>query len=951
MLYKRTCFSLIIALLVSALSLEARDNPVGSVIQKYEPPQIQVDNYNIARYNRTHRKGNVWLTITNWGFFGNLSKGDQGALKDPEYPELWAPQCEYPGNSKIQYLFMAGIWIGALVQQGGFEFPRVSLGTEGWTGPGNKNYELEPGVVQGSRNLDPNHGIVERSTIPNNVNRLGELVSSSSAISEQDFEAIYTDTLVNQPWTGTDEKDGPHFPLGIQIKQTSYAWSYNYAKDFILIDYEFENIASNFLKNLFVGLYVDADVGQEDEGGHHEDDICGFQQWYRFKRPGPGGIEIDDSLLINAAWIADNDGRPRGVNSGNDFNCSGITGVRVVRAPNPRLRTGFNWWISNGDQNLDFGPSWVDDGAQGNWTSILGTPSGDARKYFVMSNGEFDYDQVHVANHAWIRDHRQYIIDPFTHDTLGEPHDWKLENLTYAPDLANGYDTRYLISWGPLGIFDHQEPGNPPRDIYRLNPGEKFHMTLGYVAAPNFHRKDRAQGDVSGLNLINPDLFDFGPYQYNCAWAAKVYDNEMIDSKTIDTDGDGIFDTGDGWFGEDTGIDSLYAKNIGDSVFYFDVFKGIYQSPDPDGSERDGHLQLQEDRIWRPEFISDPRYGELNIGYTQNNGVLDPGDGIPDFQGPPPPPIPELPARLSTGKGVAGYEVGPDYIVLRWNNNSEDQKYTDPFSGVQDFEGYRIYVSNSGQENDYELLADFDKVDFAYYSSNDSLASYPAILTNMPADSTFPNGITYSLKPVGGNTGLGAIRETDSTYADTIRLAHALYPRYYTVTAYDYGDPQSGTEPLETARVANGRYLAPSGSPSGKVTVVPNPYRAYEDYTTTYVETSPGNGLSWENQDDGTPDFYPQNDRRIEFMNLPAECLIRIYTVAGDLVQIIPHSNQAQNSVGDPNQKWVSDFSERWDLNSRNQQQVASGLYIFSVENLTPGNKGKITTGKFVIIR
>jgi hypothetical protein len=921
MLHKRIFISLFIALLALAATLEARDNPVGPVAQKYEPPETDV-LHNIARYNRTHRKGNVWLTVTNWGFFGNLGKGDSEAMSDPEYMnQIWAPQCEFPGNSNIQYLFMGAIWVGALVQQGGFEFPRVSVGSEGWTGPGRDEYEMEPGEVGGLPKEE--HGMVERSTIPNSINRMGELVTSPDAIAEQDFLAVYTDTLVESIWTGSDIIDGPHFPLGIEVKQTSYAWSYNYAQNFILIDYEFENIATNFLKNLYVALYVDADVGQEDEGLRHEDDICGFQQWYIRMLPDPqGGDPIPDTLVINAAWIADNDGRPNNVNSGSDFSCDGITGVRVVRAPNPRLKTSFNWWISHGTPELDFGPSWQDDHSEGNWTNIYGTPDGDARKYFVMSNGEFDYDQTYVADHEYIGDNPQYAIDPLTGNLV--PHQWRLQPLSNAGDLANGYDTRYLLSWGPLGIFDHTGPDG--KDVYRLNPGEKFHMTIGYVAAPNFHTNDNPQDDVSGNNLVDISRFNFGPYQYNAAWAAKVYDNEMIDSN------------GDGWFGEDVGSDGLYAAAPDCMCTYFGVPQGVY--PGPDAGERDGKLNYGEDNIPRPEFVSDPRYGELNIGYTQGNGVLDPGDGIPDFRGPPPPPIPEL-----------SYETGEDYIVLRWKNNAENVEYYDPFSGVQDFEGYRVYVSNSGLEVDYELLAEFDRVDFGYYSSDDSLATYPNNLTNQPPDSIFPNGFTFYLKPVGANSGLGAIWESDTSYVDTIHFAHALFPRYYAVTAFDYGDPKSGTEPLETARNANRIYAAPSGDPTHKVGVVPNPYRAYEDYTTTYIETKPGSGLSWENQDDGTPDFFPQTDRRLEFINLPAQCLIRIYTVAGDLVAIIPHSGQTANNLGDSNLGWVSENSERWDLNSRNGQQVASGIYMFAVEDMTPANKGKLSTGKFVIIR
>ena len=139
--------------------------------------------------------------------------------------------------------------------------------------------------------------------------------------------------------------------------------------------------------------------------------------------------------------------------------------------------------------------------------------------------------------------------------------------------------------------------------------------------------------DVSGNNLIDPTRFNFGPFQYNSAWASKVYDNEMVDSN------------GDGWFGEDVGKDGLFARTVNDTVRYFGTFKGIYLGPD--SGEADGHLNYGEDLIYRPEFIFDPRYGELNIGYTMGNGILDPGDGIPDFRGPP----------LAAHSGNARYHV------------------------------------------------------------------------------------------------------------------------------------------------------------------------------------------------------------------------------------------------------------------------------------------------------
>ena len=929
-----TALLMILLLCAGAFANDAPDD--GSYTAPYADKNIY-RNINITNpntQNRVHRRSNMWMNITNWGFFGNYFINSTGytPMTDPEYPGTYAPQCEFPAGSDVMYLYQGALWVGALVQQEGFEFPRVSVGTGGWQYPAVN--EFYPG--EGAAN-----GIEERSNRPNQWNRLGDFVTHPEAVSEQDFVLSYSDTLNDPIWIVSDNVDGPHYPLGIKISQKSYSWTYNYAQDFIIIDYTIENIADRYLKNLYIGLYVDADVGWIAESPHwYEDDICGFQRYYYFNRQDG----TPDSILIDVAYIADNDGRPYDLSYGSNFTSPGVTGTRVVRAPNPRLKTAFNWWISNSDQTIDFGPSWDDD-LSGGWTYTYGTPNGDERKYFVLSNKEFDYDQVYVDDEEYITTHPQRLnyVNLVSGDTVDQIHNWKVEDLNYAPDLADGYDTRYLLSWGPLGIFDHTDEGG--NDIFRLNPGEKFKMTIAYVAGEAFHDKNNPQSSGSD---INPDIFNFADLKYNAAWAAWVYDNPMKDTPVYDwgwdhdpdivdedgSQGDGILETGDGWSGEDTGTDGLYAilppGQDSVEVFYFGDSQGWYTGPDSNGTELNGRLDPGED-IWEgPEFVDGGLHGQMDIGYMRNNGVFDAGDGVPDFQGPPPPNVPGL-----------YYELTESEVILRWaKNDSEHPMYRDPFSQRQDFEGYRIYFSNSGLENDFNLLAEFDITDFAYYSETDSMATYPDQRTDAPAD-TMIGDMLFSRKPAGLNTGLADLYYDDDSYYFVIEEAKPLFPRWYSVTAFDYGDPKTGTEPLSTATTANAVYAAPSGSPEKEVMVVPNPYRAYLDYTTTY-----SNGMRWENQDDGTPEFYPNTDRRLEFINLPAMCLIRIFTVSGDLVDVIPH-----NIEGDQNIGWISDFSESWDLNSRNNQQVVSGLYMFSVEDYTPGNKGDISVGKFVVIR
>ncbi len=862
-----------------------------------DPNARQISVINIDTDNRVHRAGAMWMNITNWGYFGNSSVTNAEQMEDPEYPGTWAPQCEFPGGSEDQYLYQGSLWIGAMIQEEGFQYPRVSTGSEGWVFP--RIHEFYAGEEP-----DP---IIERTSRPNAYNRLGDFISSDSAVSEQDFIAVYTDTLTDPNYVNTDPMDGGHFPLGIKITQKSYAWSYAYARDFIIIDWEIENIADNYLRNLYVGLYIDADVGaiwEQTRGGlleGHTDDVCGFQRYYYYET----AEGIRDSAVINTAWIADNDGRPADVGSGNQFETPHVTGVRVVRAPNPRLRTSFNWWISNTDANLDFGPAWEDDNSSSDWTGTLGTPLGDSRKYFVLGNREFDYDQTHCASRDWIADHPQVFVNPAS--GFEEVHDWRLyddDDDGYMQDIQNGYDTRYLLSWGPLGIYDFTDESG--QRVYRLNPGEKFSMTIGYVAGESFHAFNHPQPTNQ---VIDASLFDFADLRYNADWVAKVYDNPMIDTNE------------DGWFGEDTGVDWLFAREIGDSVVIDGSFIGMY--PGPDEGEQDGRLQTEED---------DNPYKPERYDYTSLNGMLDHGDGEPDFQGPPPPPTPDLQKTTTF-----------DDVLLTWTPfPSEDPEYRDPFSQLQDFEGYRVYTSATGLEADYSFLAEFDRVDYAYYTDRDSLLTAPFEDISTLSEDSLIDGVWGHLQPVGPNVGFDDIwNEAEQRYEYRLTKAHPMMPRWYAVTTYDYGDPQSGTPSLESSRSANALFVAPSGMPDRKPGVVPNPYRADQDYTVVH-----GDGLAWENRDDGTVDFFPQLDRRIYFYNLPKQCYIRIYTVAGDLVQLIAH-----NVAGDQNSTENLDYAESWDLNSRNRQQVVSGLYIFSVEDKTPENEGKLETGKFVIIR
>ncbi len=63
--------------------------------------------------------------------------------------------------------------------------------------------------------------------------------------------------------------------------------------------------------------------------------------------------------------------------------------------------------------------------------------------------------------------------------------------------------------------------------------------------------------------------------------------------------------------------------------------------------------------------------------------------------------------------------------------------------------------------------------------------------------------------------------------------------------------------------------------------------------------------------------------------------MIKIYTLAGDLVQTLDHDN---SKLG------IKD----WGLTSSVGQTIASGIYLYTVEDK---KNGKIQVGKFVVIK
>ena len=78
-----------------------------------------------------------------------------------------------------------------------------------------------------------------------------------------------------------------------------------------------------------------------------------------------------------------------------------------------------------------------------------------------------------------------------------------------------------------------------------------------------------------------------------------------------------------------------------------------------------------------------------------------------------------------------------------------------------------------------------------------------------------------------------------------------------------------------------------------------------------------------------------RGERRVDFVNLPRQCTIRIYTVSGKILKVIEHISGQDNG------------REPWDLTSTDGLEVSYGVYFFHIN--APGIGQKV--GRFAIIK
>jgi len=388
--------------------------------------------------------------------------------------------------------------------------------------------------------------------------------------------------------------------------------------------------------------------------------------------------------------------------------------------------------------------------------------------------------------------------------------------------------------------------------------------------------------------------------------------------------------------------------------------------------------ELAQNARWAQWVYDNPGVDTDSDGYAGEYRVCEgdttwyKGDGVPDFRGNSPPPIP-----------FTRYETEPGRIIVRWNGFlSETTK--DIFSGLVDFEGYRVYCGLDNRRTSLSLLSTYDKENWfrlKYHQlgvgngrwinddppySLDSLrivhndpdlnpdrytrdrplfegdsAFYFAPVDANLADLSSMTGI-HKVYSDAVNPGKDSLLWTESDitmehgrrlpkfyeYEYIIEKLLPTVPYFVAVTVFDFGyaGGRGNLPPDETNPLSNCTEVYAQTSTEVveeqnlDVIVYPNPYLADARYDERGYENRKGN-------------IIPDRARLIHFSNLPPVCRISIFSLDGDLVGTINHN------YPDGGPEAMHDW---WNLVSRSGLAVESGLYYWVVESPTRTQMGKL---------
>ncbi len=776
---------------------------------------------------------------------------------------------------------------------------------------------------------------------PNDDDGDGQVDEDGAPVSEQDFISFYYDYCplgtIGDRDLGQSRSGNRHYPLNVRVRQMSYQWSYDFIKNLVYVEFDVTNMNIATQDTLFdcaMGIYMDCDTGPQSMGSEKASDDKsgyvkgeGYEFAYTYDADGDGGLT------------------------------TGLVGARVC-TPDPEKLRFHCWYWKVGD-----GP---DDSNPYSWNF---SPQRTANEKYWLLTGK----NPNETKYAPLRPEQ-------------------IDQTEYEQPSPN--DTRFLFCF----YGDQKGMGSPTENSWNLAPGKT--MKIVVAVFPGDDKEDLKGScqwakDVYGrAQLLNdvvlPDTFPhynppeppaipklFAEMSDNGNKIDLYWDNRSefsTDTKTVssaymgwqhpdgpqykpglDSDPNAVdWSTYPLEFQRPALTDSLASGwNPNAEVNPYTAFRLRHDfqgysswGRSGSGSQEDWTLMERWDKVDTDQDIEDysVNYGTIYPGIFKNyGGYLGVDKGLPNKN--------EWKKDLTPGQAAEFYTQFTAY--------DENYAYTQNPGDI--FYGWPVYDPTVDWSTDLEEQAQ------AIADANSGLPAF--MIKNLQArlfkhpemrPEIFDELYDSNMIPLPGHGGQVNIpQSTPPTPAELDKLANLknerlarryyhsaiMYPRkgvecYVAITAYDRGMPEKKLNFLETGRDAdaNMKIFFPgtlARETMDNIYVVPNPYIGRSTF-------------------DGRRDNDEKGDksRRLWFINLPQQCQIRVYTLAGDLVQEMDHDGAYQADIitvsKAATQGLAASGMHAWDLLSKHNQIIAPGVYLYSIQNKADN---QIKVGKFVIIK
>jgi hypothetical protein len=773
----------------------------------------------------------------------------------------------------------------------------------------------------------------------------GRIDEDGAPVSEQDYIAYYYDYCpfgtIGDRDHGGSKGQNTHYPLNVKVRQMSYQWGYDYIKNLVYLEFNITNMnREDELIDCAMGIYMDADVGPQSWGSDKASDDksgyvagTGYEFAYTYDADGDGGLT------------------------------TGLFGARVC-TPDPEALE-FHCW------------------------------------YWRVGQGPDDSDPRTIAPNVKTANQKYWLLTGRNPDTAKytplRPED---ENVTEYEQLSPN-DTRFLFSFygaqPDTPEYEEQDEFGNYFKRWNLAPGKTMKIVVAVFPGDNKEELKRTAawaktiyGDAQDLiTVTQPDTISHynppEPPEIPNMYAEMVEDPANGHRLDIYWDNRSEFsydfmnvpEAEIGWQNPDldenpgliTGIDSDPTPYLGGNwpaefpeEFRFDEnddefkwtnaalvnpFSGYRLRHDfqgyavwgrsGSGSREDWQLIQRWDKVDSQRDKNDYRinenapYDSLNVDYGGYTGI-DTG-------------LPNPGAWQATSEEYAKFWQYDDYYQYKQVDG--------------EFYGWPLYDPDKEWSVEIQAQADAIAAENPMLSTDEISALQARLFMHehlQGKEDLFDALYDAKMIPLKSFAFPGGAGAADPTAAELEELkkqrlarryykSQILYPKrgveyYAAVTAYDRGIPAQNLDYLETGRDAdaNMQIFFPGSlarDNMNDIKVIPNPYIGRSKFDGRYDNDEKGD-----------------KSRRLWFINLPLRCTIRIYTLAGDLVDTIHHDGPAQTDVLTISKAATTgiaaDGMHYWDLLSKNDQIIAPGVYLYSVENK---DDDKIKVGKFVIIK